>query len=227
MTEERRLSEKETAFVVGIMRWGSENYRDFVWRRENGDIFVVLVSEFLLRKTKSETVDRFMKETFLRRYHTFCDVAADSMESLKEILRPLGLHNQRAPALYTISETLCKMGRAPTYQEILKLPHCGRYIASAVDCFFWKSRRPIVDHNVQRVFNRYFSLPKAVEIHKAEHLWRFAERLLPERNFVEYNYHLLDFSALVCRPRSPRCDACPIRDTCDNYLSGRGSYKEM
>jgi len=127
----------------------------------------------------------------------------------------LGLHNQRANALKKISSLLCEREVMPTYEEVLELPQCGRYIANAVECFFYKKRKPIVDHNIQRVFNRFFSLPKAIEIHKADYLWDFAEKLLPDRDFLNYNYYLLDFSALVCKPRKLQCNRCPLAQKCD------------
>ncbi|MCG0276582.1 MAG: hypothetical protein L5655_10610 [Thermosediminibacteraceae bacterium] len=210
--------EKIDFFVYNIMEWGKKNKRHFVWRERNDEFFVVFISEFFLRKTKSETVDSFLRNVFLKKYRTFCDIAHENVENLKGFLRPLGLHNQRGIALKEIATVLCKKGELPSYEEILELPHCGRYIANAVECFFRKRKRAIVDHNIERVFNRFFSVPKAVEIHKAEYLWNFADKILPSEDFMSYNYYLLDFSALVCRPRKPQCVSCPLSEKCDFYL---------
>ncbi len=218
-----QLLQKERFFVEKIIEWGRENKRAFIWRERNSNFFIVFIAEFFLRKTKSETVDRFMKEIFLREFKTFCDLAQKDEKELREILKPLGLHNQRAAALKKISSLLCGAEKMPTYQEILELPHCGRYIANAVECFFYKRRRPIVDRNIQRVFHRFFSIPKAVEIHKADYLWDFAERFLPDNDFVNYNYYLLDFSAEVCKPRKPLCNFCPLTQMCNFYNHNKKS----
>lgn len=218
MGEIQHLSQREKLFVEGVLNWGKENRRLFVWRERNDDFFTVFVSEFFLRKTKSETVDSFMRNVFLKKYESFEDIAAESENRLRETLKPLGLHNQRASALKKIAVLLLGRHRWPTCAEIRDLPHCGRYIANAVECFFWKRKKPIVDHNVQRVFNRFFSIPTAVEIHKADYLWQFAERLLPPVEYVNYNYSLLDFSALICKPRSPRCAWCPVAPQCTLHL---------
>lgn len=221
MDSPTQLLQKESFFVDKIIEWGIKNKRTFIWRERNNNFFIVFIAEFFLRKTKSETVDRFMKEIFLKKFKTFCDLAQMDEKELIEILRPLGLHNQRAAALKKISSLLCGAEKTPTYQEILELPHCGRYIANAVECFFYKRRRPIVDHNIQRVFHRFFSIPKAVEIHKADYLWDFAERLLPDDDFVNYNYYLLDFSAEVCKPRKPLCNTCPLAQMCNFYAQNK------
>ncbi len=218
-----QLTQKERFFVNKIVEWGMKNKRTFIWRERNNDFFIVFVAEFFLRRTKSETVDRFMREIFLKEFRTFCDLAQREENELKRILKPLGLHNQRAAALKKISHLLYGVEKMPTYQEILGLPHCGRYIANAVECFFYKRRRPIVDHNIQRLFHRFFSIPKAVEIHKADYLWDFAEKLLPDDDFVNYNYYLLDFSAEVCKPSKPLCDICPLAQMCNFYINNKKS----
>lgn len=58
--------EKIDFFVYNIMEWGKKNKRHFVWRERNDEFFVVFISEFFLRKTKSETVDSFLRNvTFI------------------------------------------------------------------------------------------------------------------------------------------------------------------
>lgn len=73
------------------MEWGKKNKRHFVWRERNDEFFVVFISEFFLRKTKSETVDSFLRNVFLKKYRTFCDIAHENVENLKGVFRPLGL----------------------------------------------------------------------------------------------------------------------------------------
>lgn len=171
------------------------------------------MAEFLLRKTRAETVNAFLA-TFFQKFSSFRDIEKSKIQTLRKQLKPLGLHNQRACALKRIALIL-ESKRSLKYAEILNLPHCGRYIANAVRCFYYGDRRAIVDNNIQRVFNRFFSIPKAVELHKADDMWNFATGLLPKKNFIRYNYNVLDFTAMVCRPRGPKCDICPIRQDCD------------
>jgi len=207
---------KKKFFTDTILEWGQFNIRNFIWREKRDDFFVVFVAEFFLRKTKAETVDKFLKTVFLKKYKTFLEVSQESEDHLKEILKPLGLYNQRAKALKKISLFLCD-GKIPSFQEILNFPSCGRYIANAIECFYRNSKCPLVDHNIQRVFNRFFSVPISKEIHKAEYLWSLAEELLPIRDWAQYNYALLDFSALICKPNKAICKLCPLAIECDTY----------
>jgi len=207
---------QRTFFVSRLTEWGKRHKRNFVWREHSQDFFVVFVAEFFLRRTRAESVDRLLRSQFLKTFHGFCDIAGADQKTLSSLLTPLGLHNQRARALLEISQILCVRESPPTPAEILRLPHCGRYIANAVACFYYRQRAPLVDRNVQRVFHRFFNLPVALEIHKADYLWEFAEGLLPQ-NAADFNSILLDFSALVCKPGKPRCDACPLKQKCPFY----------
>jgi A/G-specific adenine glycosylase len=36
-----------------------------------------------------------------------------------------------------------------------------------------------------------------------------------------YNQAIMDFGALQCMPKSPKCDDCPLMETCDAFRTGR------
>jgi adenine-specific DNA glycosylase len=46
-------------------------------------------------------------------------------------------------------------GRVPRrLEELTDLPYVGRYAANAVMCFAYGNRRPVIDANVSRVYQR-------------------------------------------------------------------------
>ena len=45
------------------------------------------------------------------------------------------------------------------------------------------------------------------------------EGLIPDRYFKEFNYAILDFAALICIPRKPRCDKCTLTTICEYYIN--------
>ena len=51
-------------------------------------------------------------------------------------------------------------------------------------------------------------------------LWRIAERHLPQERAADYNQGLMDLGALVCTPRQPDYDDCPVADSCLARLDG-------
>lgn len=207
------FEDKIRYFPQEIGGWGKKNMRKFIWRERKEDFFTVFVSEFLLRKTRAESVDKFMRE-FVNRYTSFKSLSELEIETLATELKPLGLHNQRAKALIDISNKMIELG-IPSYEDIINLPQCGRYIASAVECFYRRKRVAIIDANVQRILRRFFSDHLERNLVGNDDLWEFSLKLIPNVNYVDYNYSLLDFGALICKPRKPNCSECIIRARCD------------
>jgi A/G-specific adenine glycosylase len=51
-------------------------------------------------------------------------------------------------------------------------------------------------------------------------LWEFAETILPDKRIRDFNQGLMELGAVVCKPKRPACDSCPIDEICEaNRLS--------
>ena len=139
---------------------------------------------------------------------------------LEEDLKVLGLQRQRRTALKRIAEKIVVeySGKVPLdYDSLMSLPHVGRYIANAVLCFSRNQKRPIVDVNAARVLTRFHGLEMPKDA-REEWIWKLAEEMLPEKNWKEYNYGLLDLGALICKSEKIRCCDC-----CAQYLCVKGT----
>jgi A/G-specific adenine glycosylase len=72
-----------------------------------------------------------------------------------------------------------------------------------------------VEANTARVLARLFNL--RTPIHSArgrQLLWQHSADLMPNRRAPDFNSALLDLGALVCLPRKPRCQTCPVQRFC-------------
>ena len=137
-------------------------------------------------------------------------------------VKPIGLFRIRSKALLDVATIISSKykGRIPNnYEELIELPHIGRYSSNAILCFAFNQPRAIVDANVVRVFSRAFRTEIPVEVHKADELWSFSQSLVPTTQFKEYNKALLDLGAIVCKPQNPRCSDCPINNFCNYYAT--------
>jgi A/G-specific adenine glycosylase len=126
-------------------------------------------------------------------------------------------------------------GRFPQrFDDILALPGIGRYTAGAIASIAFNQPRPILDGNVIRLLTRLFGIDDDPREKRAnQRLWRLAEALvegaagaaiplagLTDRPFrlsglnSLLNQSLMELGALVCTPRQPRCEACPVRRSC-------------
>jgi A/G-specific adenine glycosylase len=130
---------------------------------------------------------------------------------------PLG-YNIRPRRLHSIArEAVARYGGALPSDErtLLSFKGIGPYTAGAIRSFAFGQRAAILDTNVARVLFRVFvgrGDPKRHDIRR--HLWDVSRALLPRARVFDFNQALMDFGALVCPARKPRCPTCPMRRSC-------------
>jgi len=206
-------------FRSKIIRWFDKNKRNYPWR-ETQDPFRVLIAEMMLRRTKADQV----KEVYERLLKEYPDVEAlakaDSKE-LEKILYPLGL-KWRIPAFGLIAKEVrekyyCKVPE--TREELTALPGVGEYVAGAVLSTAYNRKEQIVDSNIVRLFRRYFGIKTSKEGRRDKHVIEMSKIYVSGRNPRKANLAILDFTALVCTPRKPDCEKCPLRKRCHYALS--------
>lgn len=205
-------------------RYAGDKLRSFPWRDRNASAYEVLLVEVLLKQTRAQEVVPVWRELH-REYPDPLSLSRAKLRSLLGLIRPLGLHYQRAKALKRIGSALVERfdGDVPRATEnLLSLPYVGLYTALAVSCFTFGKRVPIVDSNVLRVFSRIAGVNFGKDIRRTQQAWSLAWQILPRRNARLHNYGLLDFAALICTPRLPRCSMCPIRLGC---AYGRANFR--
>jgi A/G-specific adenine glycosylase len=198
-----------------LLKWFEANRRTFSWRGES-DPYKIAVAEILLQKTRAEKVDEFFKY-FIQKYPTPSSLLKLSLTELEEELKPLGLHRQRAKRLRELAESLVEKygGTLPdSIEELLALPGIGEYVANAVLCFAFGKEVPLVDTNVVRVLKRVYLMETIRDARRDPRVWEKAWKILPRGRAKEFNWALIDFAALVCKPRNPECGSCVLGDIC-------------
>lgn len=199
-----------TAFQDAVVAWATDgNLRDFPWRTD-ATPFEVLVAEILLQQTFADKVEP-VYEALLEEYPTPAALGAASETAIASIIESLGLHNQRATALVEIGRRISDGGVPSTADGLKELSYVGDYAANATLCFGFDKRRPIVDTNVERVYERTFDV--SLDANDPES-WAFAESLLPIDHYQAYNLAILDLGAMICTPTGPACGRCPVADYC-------------
>jgi A/G-specific adenine glycosylase len=186
------------------------------WRRER-DPFRVLVAEKLLQQT---TYGHVLKAygAFFEKFPDARALAAAEVSDIEAAIRGLGFQRQRARQLKELACSLVAEhgGAVPSDKgALLRLSGVGEYVASAVLCFAFGMDEPIVDINVRRVVGRLFGWRGLKDNEIAERL----RQMIPPGRGREFNWALIDFSALVCS-RRPKCRKCPLSDLCPSAEAG-------
>lgn len=208
-----------------LLKWYSSNKRDFPWRN-TGHPYPVFISEFFLQKTKAEDVVRPYTE-FISTYPNINSLSKACLADVSLKFEKLGL-TYRGKRIISAAQVIVETHKSiiPSCEEsLLKIPGIGKYSAGAILCFGFGMRRAILDGNVSRIYSRIFNFqPASTRSRDDKGFWNFAEVLLPESNFVDFNYALLDFGAKICSFRKPKCTTCPFKSDCKMYLSNGVGY---
>ena len=212
-------------FTDALLKWYDEHKRTLPWRG-TGDAYAVLVSEIMLQQTRAAAVipyyGRFMAELPTVEALTACDE-----ERLLKLWEGLGYYS-RARNLKKCAQAVVNEhgGAFPrTAAELKKLPGIGPYTAGAIASMAFGEREPAVDGNVLRVMARLLEDNGNVTDQRVRDRWTaFLRDRMGDRP-GDLNQAFMDLGSLVCLPKSPQCDGCPLAGFCGAYAHGtQGDY---
>jgi A/G-specific adenine glycosylase len=206
---ERRYGPPMAFDSARLLDWYERVRRPLPWRATR-DPYALLVSEIMLQQTQAPRVVPYY-EGFLARFPDAAALAAASTGDVLQAWSGLG-YNRRALALQAAARHITEHGWP---EDLTELPGVGPYTAAAVGSFAWDRQRVAVDTNVRRVIERF----DGVE-HRPSALAERAARLVPAGRAAAFNQAMMELGATVCRPRAPRCDACPVRAGCATQANG-------
>jgi A/G-specific adenine glycosylase len=184
--------------------------RDLPWRR-SGDPYAIWVSEVMAQQTRIDTVIPYY-EDWLRRFPDVHALADAPLDDVLKAWEGLGYYS-RARNLHAAARVVAERhgGAVPgDYAALRALPGIGDYTAGAVASIAFGVPAPVVDGNVRRVLARL--LDEAAPA--PAWLRQVAAELVPADRPGDFNQALMELGSLVCTPRSPRCDECPLRSWC-------------
>jgi len=207
-------------FARQIVRWQRRHgRRDLPWQGTR-DPYRIWLSEVMLQQTQVVTVIPYYVR-FIEKYPTVQALAAASEEDVLALWAGLGYY-ARGRNLHRAARQIAAQGFPGSFGELRQLPGVGRSTAAAIAVFAYGERAAILDGNVKRVLARRFGIEgwpgeKSVEAR----LWERATALLPGTDIERYTQALMDLGATLCTRAQPRCDACPVRSSCQARKSGR------
>jgi len=202
-------------FRQRLLTWYARHGRDLPWRKTD-DPYHILVSEVMLQQTQ---VDRVLPKyaEWLDKYPSMEVLAEAPEQDVTRTWYPLG-YNIRPKRLQSIArESVAKYGgRLPSDEAtLLSFKGIGAYTAGAIRSFAFRERAAILDTNVARVLFRVFVAKGDPKGHAmTRHLWAISETVMPYRQVFDFNQALMDFGAMICVARNPKCLVCPMAKGC-------------
>jgi len=206
-----------TYFSKNVLNWYSLNKRDLPWRYKNNsqkDPYKIWVSEIMLQQTTVQTVIPYYKK-FIKKWPNVKKLSTSNINEVLDFWSGLGYY-RRAKNLHLTSRIISNQfdGVFPLEKnEIIKLPGIGEYTAAAIRAIVKDEEDTVVDANIERVIARVFYLKKPIKKIKKE-IKQNAKKLTPKLNNGDYIQALMDIGSLICIPKDPLCNDCPIEKFC-------------
>ena len=202
------------SFSSELLAWYDGSARALPWRGTR-DPYRVWLSEIMLQQTQAETVKGYYTR-FLDRFPDVFALAEADEETVLKLWEGLGYYS-RARNLHAAAKRVALDGGAfPNSAKGLRaLPGIGPYVANAVASIAFGEPVPALDGNQARVLSRVLAWEPVLRT--PFDLEAPATELISRERPGDYNQALMDLGAMICTPRSPACDACPVRGHCRAY----------
>ena len=204
-----------SSFSKSLLSWFEKEKRPLPFRKSK-DPYKVWLSEIILQQTQMETGISYYNK-FIARFPNIGDLAKADQEEVYSIWQGLGYYN-RAKNLHKTAKIISKElnGKIPsTVVELEQLPGIGPYIAAAIASIAFGEKVAVVDGNVLRVMTRFFGIKDDIGDQKTKvKIQGRLNQVIKPLDPPSFNQGLMELGALVCLPKTPQCNQCPINEMC-------------
>ncbi len=202
-------------FQRALLHWFNDNKREFPWRKNNISNFELIFSEILLQRTKAETVSKYY-DIFFGKFPNWQSLVNTDDIEIEAIIKPLGLHTQRVSRIRKIIEEYKdKNGYLPKDKnELQESSLSSLYISNAYELFVLKNKAALLDVNMSRLLSRFFYPKEFKDVRNDKIIQELAHNVINVRECKELNWAILDYAALVCKAKNPKCNECKLSSKC-------------
>jgi len=207
-----------------ILGWYDNNKRSLPWRVGKNSpkkLYYRLLSEFMLQQTQVKTVIPYFKK-FTKKFKTLKSLSKCSEQKILKLWEGLGYY-RRSRNLLAASKILVNKHHSKlpkTIKEIKALPGVGDYTANALLGLVHNKPAIAIDGNVKRVFSRIIN-KKESKINFDQFIEINKKKLFNSKRNSDFVEALMEFGALVCKPKDPICGICNLNNNCKYFNSSR------
>jgi endonuclease-3 len=174
--------------------------------------FTLLTSVVLSAQCTDVNVNNVTKNIY-KKYYTPKHFAYLGINKIRNLIKSIGLFNNKAKNLYYLSKILLKkhQSKVPNkFEELINLPGVGRKTANVVLNAAFNKPTIAVDTHVFRVGNRT-GLSNGKNPEQVENQLL---KILPKKYIKNAHHLILLHGRYICRARNPLCKKCIINKIC-------------
>lgn len=182
--------------------------------------FELVVAVMLSAQCTDERVNKTTPKLF-ERCKTIQDFANIDINELEEIIHPCGFYKNKAKNIKLCAKQVLENfnGEVPqTMDKLMSLAGIGRKSANVIMLEVFKNPQGIaVDTHAKRISN-LIGLSSQKEPEKIE---QDLLKIFPKEYLKDINHLLVWHGRNTCIARKPKCETCPIKNFCNNYLNNK------
>ena len=200
----------EKSKVNEILDYIEELFPDAHCELNYRNVFELIVAVSLSAQTTDKRVNEVTKVLF-DKYSTAEELANANFEEVKEIIKPLGLAQNKARNIIALSKKLIEdfNGEVPSnMKDLVSLPGVGRKTANVILSEGFGIPAIAVDTHVSRVANR-LGLSSETDVNKIE---EDLMNLIDKERWHKAHHLLLFFGRYHCKAKNPLCDNCKFKN---------------
>lgn len=181
--------------------------------------FSILIGTILSARTRDENTAKVVRALF-DVYSTPAELASADYNDVEKIIKSIGFYHVKAKRIIDVARIIVERydGQVPeNMEDLTSLPGVGRKTANCVLVYAFEKPAIPVDIHVHRISNRL----GIVDTKTPEETEMELQNIIPQSYWLEINDTFVMYGQNICKPTSPMCNACRIRDRCAFYsMSG-------
>ncbi len=182
--------------------------------------FRILIATILSARTKDENTTKAANQLF-KVYGTPQKLANAKVKDIEKIIKSVGFYHVKSKRIIEVAKLLLSKyhGKVPAdIDELVEIPGVGRKTANCVLVYAFEQPAIPVDTHVHRISNRLglvsTKMPEETEME--------LRKTIPKKFWLDINNTFVMYGQNICKPISPMCDVCKIRNTC-NYFKTKNA----
>ena len=183
--------------------------------------FSILIGTILSARTKDESTTKVVKVLFSK-YKNPKQLANAKLKDVEKIIKSIGFYHVKSKRIIEVAKIIDSKykGKVPEdLDTLVELPGVGRKTANCVLVYAFEKPAIPVDIHVHRISNRI----GLVETKNPEYTEQELMKKIDKKFWIDINDTFVMYGQNICKPISPMCDVCKIKQSCKFYKSKNAS----
>ena len=183
--------------------------------------FRILIATILSARTKDENTTKAADKLF-KVYGNPEKLAKARIRDVEKIIKSVGFYHVKSKRIIEVAKLILSKyhGKVPAdIDKLVEIPGVGRKTANCVLVYAFEQPAIPVDTHVHRISNRL----GLVSTKTPEETEMELRKKIPKKFWLGINNTFVMYGQNICKPISPMCNVCKIRNVCDYFQTRNAS----